>query len=103
MQRYRSRFGTFWRFHDPVPRFGSNLGCKGYFRYKKHWDTIHKKNDQFGIKHHQQVQFGAFQRFRDAMLGSSSNLGCKGYARYKKHWDTTYVQNMLFAAFYLDS
>ena len=62
-----------------------------------------KKNDQFGIKHHQSVQFGAFQRFRDAMLGSSSNLGCKGYARYKKHWDTTYVQNMLFAAFYLDS
>ena len=42
VKRHRSaRFGAFRRFHDPMLGFGSNLGCKGYFRYKKHWDTVH--------------------------------------------------------------
>ena len=34
-------FGAFRHFHDPVPRFGSNVGCKDYSKNKKHWNTIH--------------------------------------------------------------
>ena len=36
-------FGAFRRFLDPMLGSGSNLGCRGYFRYKKHWDTVHVK------------------------------------------------------------
>ena len=38
-----AHFGAFRHFYDPVLRFGSNLGCKGCFTNKKHWDTVHDK------------------------------------------------------------
>ena len=42
VKRHRSvHFDAFRRFHDPVLGFCSNLGCRGYFRYEKHWDIIH--------------------------------------------------------------
>ena len=35
------QFGIFQSFHDAMLRRSSNLGHKGYFGYKKHWDIIY--------------------------------------------------------------